>query len=70
MDGYGGSDGGRAVMVVDGKADAGTAGHVGAIPLHDLHVVGGSGGRVVAAGEGDGGGRGGGGWWQVAAGAG
>ena len=65
VNGYGGSDGGRAVLVADGKADAGTARHVGAIPLHDPHVVEGSGGQVVAARESDGGGQGGGGWRQV-----
>ena len=55
VNGYRGGDSGRAVLVADGKANAGTAGHVGAVPLHNPHGVGGSGERVIAAGEGDGG---------------
>ena len=65
MNGYGGGDGGGAVLAANGKADTSTARHVGAVPLHDPHVVGGSSGRVVAARESDGGGRGGRGWRRV-----
>ena len=45
LDGYGGGEGGGAVLEADGEANADVAGHVGAVPLR-VPDLGGSGSSI------------------------